>query len=59
MRVWRKTHKKVTGNFPGCPVVKTHAYTVGGMDLIPDWGRCHMPHAMARKKRKERKSWYQ
>ena len=45
-------------NFPGGPVVKTHASTVVGMDLTPDWGRSHMPHAVARKKKKGRKSWY-
>ena len=41
-------------NFPGGPVVKTHASTVGGMDLTPDWGRSHMPHAVARKKKKRK-----
>ena len=41
-------------NFPGGPVVKIHASTVGGMNLIPDWGRSHMPRAVARKKKKRK-----
>ena len=35
-------------------MVKTHAYAVGGMDLIRDWGRSHMPCAVARKEKKRK-----
>ena len=49
-------NKRLRGDFPGCPIVKTSPSDAGGAGLVPGW-EAETPHASQQKKKKKQEQY--